>query len=548
MWTRRDWLVGLSAGMVGAPAQTAPDTLFVNGNLITLDRANRVLDAIGVRDGKVIAKAGASRNARVVDLRGRTLLPGFYAAHDHFPSWGTVALFQVDLSSPPVGRIETMADVISALQAHARQTPPGEWIVGRGYDDTLLREQRHPNRHDLDQASLEHPIWIVHVSGHLGAANSRALELAGINRDTPPSKQGVIHREADGGPDGVFEENGSLVSHLIPGHSPEQRMQAIERANAEYLSKGVTTTVIAGTGRQGIADLRGATVKGLLHLRAVCLMSSGIPAKFAQAAALEGDGVRITGVKLFQDGSLQGYTGHLSQPYFKTPAGKPDYRGYSNRSQEALNTLVSKHHQAGFQIAIYANGDEAIGEVLTAYREAQKNFPRAGARHRIEHCQTARPDQLDAIAEMGVTPSFFVDHVYYWGDRHRDLFLGPERAARISPLGSALRRGIRFTVHNDTPVTPVDPLHLVWCAVNRKTRAGMVLGPDERITIVPALRTVTSEAAWQNGEEDRKGAIEPGKLADFVVLEENLLKVEAERLRELRVLETIVGGATVYQR
>jgi predicted amidohydrolase YtcJ len=283
-------------------------------------------------------------------------------------------------------------------------------------------------------------------------------------------------------------------------------------------------------------------------LRAVCLLSSGIPAKFEQAAVPGGDRVRITGVKLFQDGSLQGYTGHLSEPYYKTPAGKTDYRGYSNHSQEDLNALVSKYHQAGFQIAIHANGDAAIGEVLTAYREAQRAFPRAGVRHRIEHCQTPRPDQLDAIAEMGVTPSFFVDHVYYWGDRHRDLFLGPERAARISPLASASRRGIRFTIHNDTPVTPVDPLHLVWCAVNRRTRAGMVLGPGERIPVVAALRAVTSEAAWQNGEEDRKGSIVVGKAADFVVLEENPLKVAADRLNQIHVLETIVGGETVYRR
>ena len=545
MWTRRAWLKAIPAAC--AHAQTAPDTLYVNGNIVTLDRSNRIVSTIAVRDGKVLAAAAAGK-ARIVDLRGRTLLPGFYAAHDHFPSWGTVALFQVDLNSPPVGRIETMAGLIGALQARAKQTPPGEWIVGRGYDDTLLREQRHPNRHDLDQASTVHPIWIVHVSGHLGAANSRALDLAGIDRNTPPSKQGVIHREANGEPDGVFEENGSLISHLIPAHSPEQRMQAIARANAEYISKGVTTTVIAGTGRQGVDDLRIAAAKGILHLRAVCLLSSGIPARREQAAALGGDGVRITGVKLLQDGSLQGYTGHLSQPYYKTPAGKPDYRGYSNRSQEALNALVGKYHQGGFQIAIHANGDAAIGEVLTAYREAQRQFPRAGTRHRIEHCQTPRPDQLDAIAEMGVTPSFFVDHVYFWGDRHRDLFLGAERAARISPLASAMSRGIRFTIHNDTPVTPVDPLHLVWCAVNRRTRAGMVLGPGERIPIVPALRAVTSEAAWQNGEEDRKGTIEPGKAADFVVLEENPLTLAVDRLREIHVLETIMGGETVYRR
>ena len=198
MWTRRDLLKGITGVVACARAQTSADTVYVNGDIITLDASGRVTAAVAVRDGKVlvagseaVVRAAVARNARIVDLRGRALLPGLYAAHDHFPSWGTVTLFQVDLNSPPIGRIETMADVIAALRTRAKETPPGEWIVGRGYDDTLLREQRHPNRHDLDQASTEHPIWIVHSSGtSLGAANSRALVLAGIDRNTPPSKQG----------------------------------------------------------------------------------------------------------------------------------------------------------------------------------------------------------------------------------------------------------------------------------------------------------------------------------------------------------------------
>ena len=282
-----------------------------------------------------------------------------------------------------------------------------------------------------------------------------------------------------------------------------------------------------------------------MHLRARCLLSSGIPPEFEPSDDLR---VRVTGVKLFQDGSLQGYTGHLSKPYYKTPPGKPDYSGYSNHTQDELNSLVLKHHRAGFQVAIHANGDAAIGEVITAYQEAQRAFPRPGVRHRIEHCQTPRQDELEAMATLGITPSFFVDHVYFWGDRHRDLFLGPERAARISPLASARKLGIRFTIHNDTPVTPVDPLHSAWSAVNRMTRAGKVLGPDERIGVLPALRTVTSDAAWQNLEEKDKGSIEVGKLADFVIVEENPLKLDPMKLKDLRILETIVGGETVYQR
>jgi predicted amidohydrolase YtcJ len=208
---------------------------------------------------------------------------------------------------------------------------------------------------------------------------------------------------------------------------------------------------------------------------------------------------------------------------------------------------VLKHHRAGYQVAIHANGDAGIDEAIYAIREAQRQAPRKDARHRIEHCQTPRPDQLDAIREAAITPSFFVGHVYYWGDRHRDIFLGPERAPRISPLASALQRGIPFTIHNDTPVTPVDPLLLVWCAVNRITRSGAMLGAPERISVVQALRAVTSAAAWQTFAEHSRGTIQPGKAADLVVLEKDPLTIDPGAIKDIRVLETIVGGERVYQ-
>ena len=256
----------------------------------------------------------------------------------------------------------------------------------------------------------------------------------------------------------------------------------------------------------------------------------------------------MSGVKLSQDGSLQGLTGYLTQPYHQQPAGSKNFAGYASRSRAALAASVLKYHRAGYQIAIHANGDAAIDDVLHAFRAAQAAFPRTDTRHRIEHCQTPREDQLDAIRELGITPSFFVGHVYYWGDRHRDRFLGPERAERISPLASAVRRGIRFSVHNDTPVTPVNPLLLVWCAVNRLTRDGRVLGPRERIPVMDALRAVTIDAAWQNFDEATRGSIEPGKFADFVVLAESPLTVDPVRLKDIAIVETVVGGRTVHRK
>ena len=243
--------------------------------------------------------------------------------------------------------------------------------------------------------------------------------------------------------------------------------------------------------------------------------------------------LKLGAIKIIQDGSNQGYTGHFTEPYHTPFKGDPDYRGYPRRSREDLTTMVKELHEAGYQIAIHANGDAGIDDVLHAFREAQRDFPREDARHRIEHCQMVRKDQLDAIAELNLSPSFFVGHVYYWGDRHRDIFMGPERAAGISALRSSIDRGIRFTVHDDTPVIPVNPLQLVWVGVNRLTKTDQVLGPDERITPLEALRTVTIDAAWQNFEEDIKGSIAPGKLADLVSLDGNPLTVDPTAIREL---------------
>jgi len=332
--------------------------------------------------------------------------------------------------------------------------------------------------------------------------------------------------------------------------SQEQRLEAVRLCDHQYLAKGVTTTIIAGGAGNLMPDLIEAKQRNWLHLRALAMVSGGsdTPVPFEQLTrrSTTPNSIRTSGVKILHDGSLQGLTGYLTAPYQTQPEGRSDYAGYPSRSREKLVEMVKAYHRAGYQIAIHANGDAAIDDVLFAYRAAQRDFPRPDSRHRIEHCQTPREDQLDQIKELGITPSFFVGHVYYWGDRHESIFLGPERASRISPLGSALARGIRFTIHNDTPVTPVDPLLLVWCSVNRLTKAGQTLGPEQRIGTFAALRAVTLDAAWQNFEENSKGSIEVGKLADFVVLGENPMTAEPTRLKDIRILKTIVSGETCY--
>ncbi len=537
------------------------DTIYVNGTVVTMDASDSQAQAVAVRGGDIVAvgsrseiEALADSGTTRVDLAGGVLLPGFYAAHDHFPGSGRVALFSADLNSPPIGPIRDMDGLVAALADRARTTPKGEWIRGRGYDDTLIAEKRHPTRDDLDRASTEHPIFISHISGHLAVANSTALQMAGVDRDSPDPPGGVIRKDSrTGEPNGVFEEVSSMVSRLIPPLDEDQRLEAVRWSVEDYVEDGVTTAVIAGGSANTMRDLQRAAKEGILSLRIVMMgrkgtleeRSLGEEGAFESAAGDER--VRLGAVKLVQDGSIQGYTGYLREPYHVPFMGDADYRGYPRRSREDLAAMVEQLHRAGFQIAIHGNGDAAIDDILFAFQEAQRAFPREDARHRVEHSQMARDDQLDTMKQLGVSPSFFVGHAYYWGDRHRDIFMGPERAARLSPLRSAVERGIRFTVHDDTPVTPVKPLQLVWDAVNRITTSGKVLGPAQRISVRDALRSVTIDAAWQNHEEGRKGSIEVGKVADFVVVEDNPLTVDPVQIKDIPVLKTIVSDAVVYE-
>jgi predicted amidohydrolase YtcJ len=552
------------------PADARPaDAVYVNANVITLDPQNRTAQALAVRGDKIAAVGDEQTIRKLVgtdttvhDLAGRTIIPGLYAAHDHFPGAGRIGLFTVDLASPPIGRITNMEELIAALKAKAATTPKGRWVTGRGYDDTLLAERRHPTRTDLDRVSTEHPIWLTHVSGHLGVANSLALAKAKVDRSTPQPAGGRIRTDAAGEPTGVFEESLGFVTRLIPALTPEEQLQATEAAVKQYVRQGVTTAAIAGGSEASLEHLAFAVRRGTIPFRIVTMTSAG-PAKAAREAVKElaSPHLRTGAIKLLQDGSIQGYTGFLSAPYYKPGEFDSAYRGYRIRSRASLIEKVDELHQAGYQIAIHGNGDAAIDDILDAYEAALAKTPRADARHRIEHCQTVREDQLDRMQKLGITPSFFVGHVYYWGDRHRELFLGPERAARISPLASAQKRGIRFTVHDDTPVTPVNPLQLVWVAANRQTTSGQLLGPEQRITPEQALRAVTIDAAWQNFEEATKGSLEVGKLADFCVLSDNPLTIAPsgyaattpgntapEKIRTITIDQTVVGGKTIYDR
>ena len=541
-----------------------PDVVYINGDVVMLDKSNSQAEAVATWHDKIVAVGStvelqkmAGLRTKIVNLGGKTLVPGLIEPHNHFVLYGPIALIRVDLSSPPVGQIKNMKELVDALNKRASVTAKGGWVSGFGYDDTTLEEKRHPTRYDLDKASSEHPVFISHISGHFISANSKAMLMAGINKDTVQPAGGVIRKDPKTGePDGVLEEAAMLLLYsILPTPTLDQRVALLAETARQYLKVGVTScgdALVAAPGPLGAQDIpayQRTIAEGSLPIRINMMIEANFLLK-QSGGFLTGfgdDRLKIGPAKIIGDGSIQGYTGWLTKPYHVPFKGDKAYCGYPFTQPEQLNPLVAELHKAGYQIAIHTNGDAAIDAAIEAFRLAQAAYPRPNARHRLEHCQAVREDQLDSIAELGITPSFFVSHTYYWGDRHKEIFLGPERGVRISPLKSALKRGIRFSIHSDCPVTPVSPLFCVFAAVNRLTSGGKVLGPEFRLTPEEALRAVTIDAAWQTFEEDIKGTIEIGKLADFTILDQNPLKVAPEQIRNIKVQEVIIGGKQVYR-
>ena len=553
--------LGVLMAIVTRPVVAPPHELYVNGHVLTMDAADTVAEAVSVRNGQIEAVGRsevllelADEQTSVVDLRGRTLMPGFIDAHGHFPGSGQT-VFSADLNSPPIGDIINLPQLVDRLQQFAAARGDG-WIVGHGYDDTLLAEKRHPTRDDLDRVSAVRPVAVVHVSGHLAVVNSVALAELGIDESTPDPEGGVIVRDAgsaDGRrPNGVLEETAARAvwEHTLD-LSMMDALRMTTQAAEEYLAVGVTTASAGGM-PTSVARLLGVLSNWNQFPQRVALFplfEEVGEALFSGEIALEqfeAGRVSAPRVKIIADGSIQGYTGYLTEPYYVPFKGDTSYRGYPSVSREALFRQVAGLYQRRIQVAIHCNGDASIDDGLDAIEAAMAEYPWPDARPLIIHAQMTRKDQIDRMAAMGVTPSFFSAHTYYWGDRHAAIFMGPERAANMSPGRWAMDAGVRFSSHLDTPVTPMLPLQAVWSQVERKSTGGVVIGPAQRIERLPALRAVTIDAAWQVFMDDQVGSIEPGKRADLVVLSDNPLT--APDVRAIRVDRTVIDGATVYQR
>jgi len=587
----------------------AAATLYSGGPILTMAGPTPTYaEALVERGGQISyvgplagALAAAGPGARRFDLAGHALLPGFIDAHGHLPdyvaTWG-----RPDLSPPPVGQTRNLPELQATVRAYlaAHPAPVGQLQFFVGYDDSLLLERRHPTRADLDAVSATVPILLMHASGHLVVANSPALALVKITKATPDPAGGHIQRDAaTGEPNGVLEETAGLpFMPLIPQPSLAEKLRRLDQVQKWWASFGITTAQDGLSNADNVALLREAGRQGRLimdvvsypffrvlgdlnsldsRLKGVEIHPPGSPAPLgsmvsnagrefvtaptaAPAPPLDGAGtaaklkvgiyenhLKIGGIKLTGDGSPQGKTAFVSQPYASPPAGqKSDYRAYPVMSQQEVDDWVGFGYRNNIQVITHTNGDAALDQLLNAVGKARRTYGAKDLRPVAIHAQLARHDQVDKMGALGIVPSFFTAHTFFWGDWHRQSF-GEARAAGISPTGHAYAKGVIFTNHNDAPVVPPDMLRLAQTAVTRTTRSGFVLGPAERVSAYVALKAMTDWAAYQYFEEKSKGTLEPGKRADLVILERDPLKADPSTISTIKVLETIKEGRPIFR-
>ncbi len=543
------------------------DRIFHNANILTMSFKNghdemSIANAVAVKDGRIIALTDniseypenwVGQNTQISDLNGLTLIPGFVQSHAHF-NLIVLKKMTVNLVPPPDGGVANLTTLKNALSTAAQKIPAGYPIMGIGYDDTVMEEKRHPTRDDLDAVSTEHPIIIMHISFHIAVMNSKALEMAGIDAETPDPEGGHIQREPNSNrPNGVLEEAAiNVIGKMLPQPSPQQVFKTYDVVVQDLLALGYTTIVEHASdsamekGFEAYFASRDVPVD-MIAYRRVLPDTEPLASQMANMTRKDINGFKLGGIKILLDGSIQGYTGHLSQPYHVTPASKDvSYRGYPHLPPEKFNNMLMQAYADDIPLLVHTNGDAAIDVLLDGLEKANTAYPDNSLRPVSIHAQTMRQDQLDRAKELSLIPSFFVDHVYFWGDRHKDIFLGPERAAKISPVGSAEDRHLIYTIHDDAPVVSADPFRTLWVAVARLTSSGEKLGADEAITRQQALKALTINSAYQHYIETHKGSIEVGKKADMIILDGNPLTVAEAELRHIKVLETVKDGETVY--
>ena len=541
------------------------DSVYINGKIITLDEQESVASGLAVADGRIIAVGTSEKvltlvddSTLVIDLQSKTLVPGFVDGHSHL-SGVAIQAITANLLPPPDGPGSDIASLQKTLREFMKTSEMVKThnvLIGFNYDDSQLAEKRHPTRQDLDAVSTDMPIMITHQSGHLGVYNTKALEMFGVTADSEDPPGGIIVREEDGRtPNGVLEENAhfQLLYNVIPPFSGEESLSIMEAAQMQYLSNGFTT----------IQDGKIDPVS--LELMMKYAQTGGLKADLVVYADLvpmedyvvmEGplqssnytDRLRIGGVKLTFDGSPQGKTAWFSKPYLVAPQGQADnYAGYPAFTDEEALQWYEVAYKNNWQMLTHTNGDAAIDQLIRVAGKAAERYPKDDRRTVMIHGQFLREDQVAEVQRLGIFPSLYPMHTFYWGDWHRDSVAGPERAENISPTGWLMERDIKFSIHSDAPVTFPNAMRILDSAVNRVTRAGDILGETHRLRPMDALKAMTIWPAYQHFEENSKGSLEVGKLADMVILDRDPLTIDRKNLVDIQILATIKEGVTVYQ-
>ena len=551
--SRKDFLglstaaaAGLASGCVpiADAGNVTADLVVVGGRVRTQEGDQVVTEAFAVKGGRFMAVGSnediqnlTSVNTEVIDASGMTVLPGFIDAHSHPSSAGLNALKNVNTNLGSVARIQ------DALSERVAGTPSGEWIVGYMYDDTKQEEGRPLNRIDLDAVSREHPIVVGHRGGHTGVYNSKAFEVAGITVNTPDPFGGHFYRE-DGELTGKVAERARGAFDVPSGSTREERATGVSVICKEMNSAGLTSVHQAGTGSTGFVAYQDARDEGTLSLRMNLMARGGTFPALQSAGIRTGVGdewIRIGPVKFAADGSASERTMAMSTPY----AGRPDDFGILTMTQEEVHEVVEEAHRSGWQIAIHANGDVTIDMVLNAYERMQREYPRPDTRHRLEHCSLVNPTLLQRIANGGYIPAPFYTYAHYHGEKWIEY--GEEKMEWMFAHKSFIESGIPVAPASDHSPGPYEPLMAIQSMVTRKDYAGRVWGPSQRITVNEALRVCTVNGAYASFEENEKGTITAGKLADFVILAEDPHDVDPDLIKEIQVIRTVVGGRTVHE-
>lgn len=555
--------LALISACSSTPPRSEADLIFSGGDIVTVDDSKPSVEAVALKNGRIqatgsradILAAHKGPNTRLVDLAGKTLLPGFLDPHSHYINALTVAN-QVNVFAPPAGPGKDVPAILEELRKFrdSKKLAAGELVMAYGYDDTAMPGGRLLNRDDLDSLFPNNPVMVGHVSLHGAVLNSAALKKYGVSAATPTPPGGVIVRKKGSmEPDGLLMETAFLpIFSQLPKPNAEQEVAWTRAGQLLYAAAGITTAHEGATHANEVALMQRAAAQGANLIDIVAypfiteldeVLKDNPPASFGKYK----DRLKLGGVKVTIDGSPQGKTAFFTTPYLTGgPGGEQNWRGEPTFPEETVKGMVKKVYDLGLPLNLHANGDAAIDLFLRAHEFAAAGSLDKARRTTVIHSQFVRRDQLDKYLAYRVIPSFYTEHTFYFADAHIKQ-RGKAQAEFISPMKTALAMGLHPTNHTDFNVAPLDQMFVVWTAVNRVSRSGQVVGAEERVSPLEAIKAITINAAYQYFEEDSKGSITPSKLADLVILDRNPLKVPPLEIKDIRVLETFKEGQSIYK-